>query len=163
MTFPALPDWLPWWVPILVLIPLGLWGLAMLVLPFSVIGLKPRLEGMEARLDDIQADIRALVLRLPESAAERMSYAASPIPDTGYVQPDRVRPPIPPAPPAQQSGGFVPRQPRAPDATPRLDERPYAEPRRPAASEEPRETGGEREDPRPAPSPRSEPRFDWRR
>ena len=67
MTLPfTLPDWLPWWVPILFLVPALLYALAFLFMPFSVIGVKSRLEAVEARLDEIQGEIRHLSLRLPE-------------------------------------------------------------------------------------------------
>ena len=67
MTLPfALPDWLPWWVPIVLLVPALLYALAFLFMPFSVIGVKSRLEVIEARLDEIQGEIRHLALRLPE-------------------------------------------------------------------------------------------------
>ena len=62
----TLPDWLPWWVPLLLLVPATLWALAFLLLPFGVIGLKGRLETIEARLDEIQGEIRSLTHRLPE-------------------------------------------------------------------------------------------------
>jgi len=107
MTWPfALPAWVPWWVPILVLIPVLLYALVLFVMPFSVIGVKGRLETLDARLDEIQGEIRNLVLRLPESMSGR-AYE-----DSGYTPPpvfseppaaERVskvtpRPPIPPAP-----------------------------------------------------------------
>ena len=57
MTLPfTLPDWLPWWVPIVLLVPALLYVLAFLFMPFSVIGVKSRLEVIEARLDEIQGD-----------------------------------------------------------------------------------------------------------
>jgi len=149
---PNLPDWLPWWVPILVAIPLGLWVLTMLLMPFSVIGLKSRLEGIEARLDELHGEMRSLILRLPESPAERVSYRqdyyddrASSI-DQSYVQPT-PRPPIPPPP---RANDFIPRTPTEPDRAPREREE------RPARPDELRAD-------RPAPSPRAEPRLDWRR
>lgn len=104
MTLPlpfTLPDWLPWWVPILVLIPCLLYALAFLFMPFGVIGVKGRLEAIEARLDEIQAEIRSLSLRLPEP------LRGAGFDDlTSYVGPERpmraepmiTRPPIPPAP-----------------------------------------------------------------
>ena len=61
----AIPDWLPWWVPLVLLVPALLYALAFLFMPFSVLGVKTRLEAMEARLDDIQQEIRLLALRLP--------------------------------------------------------------------------------------------------
>ena len=47
----------PLWVPLVILVPTLLWGLAFLLVPFSVIGVKSRLDGLEARLDEIQAEI----------------------------------------------------------------------------------------------------------
>jgi hypothetical protein len=101
MTLPfALPDWLPWWVPIVLLVPLLLYGLAFLFMPFSVIGVKGRLDVIEARLDEIQGEIRHLSLRLPE--AGRIADYEEIYPPEPRVQPRRAppvvtRPPIPPA------------------------------------------------------------------
>src|SRR5215471_4603683 len=100
MTLPfSLPDWLPWWVPIVLLVPALLYGLAFLFMPFSVIGVKSRLEVIEARLDEIQAEIRHLSLRLP--AAGRVDfdeiYAPEPAPEARRAPPVVRRPPIPPA------------------------------------------------------------------
>jgi hypothetical protein len=158
MNVTGLPDWLPWWVTILIAIPLGLWVLTMLILPFNVIGVKARLEGIEARLDEIQSEIRSLVLRLPESPAERVTYRREAYDgreaaiDQTYVQPEPPRPPIPPDP---RRNDFIPRVPNDPSG--RLRDQEARAPRR----EEPL-----REEPRadrPAPSPRAEPRLDWRR
>ena len=41
---------------------------AFLMMPFSVFGLKSRLDAIEAQLDDVQQEIRSLALRLPEPA-----------------------------------------------------------------------------------------------
>ena len=62
----GLPSWVPWWLPLLVLVPGVVWMLAMLPMPFAVLGLRGRLEGIEARLDELQQEIRSLALRLPE-------------------------------------------------------------------------------------------------
>ena len=62
----GLPSWVPWWLPLLVLVPGVAWLLAMLPMPFAVLGLRSRLEGIEVRLDEVQAEIRSLALRLPE-------------------------------------------------------------------------------------------------
>jgi len=53
-----LPDWLPWWVPLALLVPALLWALSFLFMPFSVFGVKSRLEVIEARLDEIQNESR---------------------------------------------------------------------------------------------------------
>lgn len=102
MTLPfALPDWLPWWVPIVLLVPALLYALAFLFMPFSVIGVKSRLDVIEARLDEIQGEIRHLSLRLPEvSSAPDYDeiYAPEPRTEASRARPIITRPPIPPAP-----------------------------------------------------------------
>lgn len=95
-----IPAWLPWWVPLVLLVPALLWILAFLLVPFSVIGLKSRLDGMEARLDELHAEVRTLSLRLPETV-QAVDF------DELYTPPEQAepvrrapvikRPPIPPA------------------------------------------------------------------
>ena len=93
MTSPLpLPDWVPWWVHMAILLAALLFGLLFFVMPFSVFGVKARLENIEARLDEIQGEIRSLALRLPEPLPEPVIY-------DDYAQPGGyARPPIPPAP-----------------------------------------------------------------
>ncbi len=141
MTMPfVLPDWLPWWVPILVLIPALLYALAFLFMPFGVIGVKGRLEAIEARLDEIQAEIRSLALRLPEplraASYDEMTTYVSPE-RTARVEPLMTRPPIPPAP-----------------------QYPDAEPEQPRILRHP---GSDPERARDRAARRAEPRLDWRR
>ncbi|MBS0638392.1 MAG: hypothetical protein JSS43_00885 [Proteobacteria bacterium] len=102
----VLPDWVPWWVPIVLLVPALLYALAFLFMPFSVLGLKSRLEVLEARLDEIQNEIRMLSLRLPAGPREvdfDDVYApiSSVTPRRAEPAEDRTplpeRPPIPPA------------------------------------------------------------------
>lgn len=98
----VLPDWLPWWVPLVLLLPALLYGLAFLFMPFSVIGVKSRLEVIEARLDEIQHEIRHLALRLPAGASEvdfEETYAPAATAHRQSPPPDTLpaRPPIPPA------------------------------------------------------------------
>ncbi len=101
MTLPfALPDWLPWWVPLLLLLPALLYALAFLFMPFSVIGVKSRLEIIEARLDELQHEIRHLALRLPAGSREadfEEVYAPRPVERRPPAEPMIARPPIPPA------------------------------------------------------------------
>jgi hypothetical protein len=95
----TLPDWVPWWVPLVLLLPALLYALAFLFMPFSVIGVKARLEGLEARLDEIQNEIRHLSLRLPPPGRQSDfddGYVAQPPPRR--AEPAANRPPIPPAP-----------------------------------------------------------------
>jgi len=102
MTLPfTLPDWMPWWLPILLLVPALLYALAFLFMPFSVIGVKSRLEVIEARLDELQGEIRHLALRLPElgrAADYDEIYAPERTAEPARRQPVQTRPPIPPAP-----------------------------------------------------------------
>ena len=99
MTLPfTLPDWAPPWAGFVLLVVAGLFGLAFLSMPFSVFGVKGRLDAMEARLDEIQGEIRSLVLRLPE--AGRAEFARTELEAElpaarGWTEPVR-RPPIPP-------------------------------------------------------------------
>ncbi|MGE0225654.1 MAG: hypothetical protein AB7F35_17880 [Acetobacteraceae bacterium] len=101
MTLPfTLPDWLPWWVPLVLLLPALLYALAFLFMPFSVIGVKSRLEVIEARLDEIQNEIRHLALRLPAAAREAdfdEIYTPRSTDRRTADPPIVVRPPIPPA------------------------------------------------------------------
>ena len=104
MTLPdLLPSWAPWWAQLAIIVLALLFGLLFLLMPFSLFGLKGRLDVIEARLDEIQGEIRSLALRLPEPMGHRAS-------DLGYdlhgltARGDGrdagtpARPPIPPAP-----------------------------------------------------------------
>jgi hypothetical protein len=120
----SFPDWMPWWMQLVLLLGGILVFLALLLMPFSVFGLKGRLDTIEVRLDEIQGEIRTLALRLPEPgrrgyyeeealrapppAAERVAPERGPERVPERVQervperaPDRgtsaARPPIPPA------------------------------------------------------------------
>jgi hypothetical protein len=93
MTSPLpLPDWVPWWVHLAILLAVLFVALMFVLMPFSVFGTKSRLEGIEARLDEIQGEIRSLALRLPEPSVAEPEEEAHPMPRGGF------RPPIPPAP-----------------------------------------------------------------
>jgi hypothetical protein len=75
---PFLPDTIPTWAIGLGIAVGGLYLLVLLAMPFSVFGLKSRLDDIEARLDDIQADIRALARPAGRSFAEFEDNAARP-------------------------------------------------------------------------------------
>ncbi len=120
MTLPfALPDWVPWWVQLVILVAVILVAGAFILMPFSVFGVKARLDTLDARLDELQADIRDLAYRLPDPEMRRPAAWRRPEPEdeTYYTrppyqpqspshassQPPRrdeppLRPPIPPAP-----------------------------------------------------------------
>jgi hypothetical protein len=138
----ALPPWLPWWVPILVLVPAILYALLFLLMPFSVIGVKGRLDILDARMDELQGEIRTLSLRLGEPPRNAYSpnedaYDTSPLPAARAAASalPMSRPPVPPAPDPYS-----------------YDDRPAPRPVRVV-----RPSRAEREEPRPD---RSEPRFD---
>jgi hypothetical protein len=141
----SFPPWVPWWVPVAVLVPALLYGLFFLAMPFAVFGVKSRLDVLEARLDEIQGEIRALALRLPE-------------PDRGGDDetPPRARreaPPRPPIPPAPVLPPSVARAQAGPDGGDRV-------PAMRADRDEPRRRAPP---PPPPPARRSEPRIDWPR
>jgi hypothetical protein len=138
----TLPPWLPWWVPILVLVPAILYALLFLLMPFSVIGVKGRLEVIEARLDELQGEIRTLSLRLGEPSRhpyrpDEDAYDSSPLQSArpAATAAPAGRPPVPPAPdPYSYDDRTAPRPVRAT-----------------------RPVRAERDEPRPS---RAEPRFD---
>jgi hypothetical protein len=94
-----LPEWLPWWVPLALLVPALLWALSFLFMPFSVFGVKSRLEAIESRLDEIQNEMRHVALRLPATGGNGPDYDDVYPPGMQEPHTDRIlsRPPIPPA------------------------------------------------------------------
>ncbi len=96
MSFPvALPDWLPWWAVTLAVIPALVYLLLFLIMPFSVFGLKDRLDLLDARLDEIQQELRMLTLRQGSPARQRAETDDAP--------------PAPPPPPPPRPARAEPR------------------------------------------------------
>jgi len=99
LTIPGLPDW----AGLVVLGVLVVVALAYLLMPFSVFGVKGRLDAIEAQLDEIQTEIRTLALRLPEPGRGRRppvedDWAEPPV-TARRAEPEpppRVTPPVPP-------------------------------------------------------------------
>lgn len=114
LTIPGLPDWSGF----VVLVLLALVGLAYLLMPFSVFGVKGRLEAIETQLDEIQAELRSLAPRLPEATRRRApvedDWAEPPQVSRAEATGPRVRPPVPPPATWPEGGG-------ARRAEPRLD------------------------------------------
>ncbi len=162
-----LPDWLPWWVPLALLVPALLWALSFLFMPFSVFGVKSRLEMIEARLDEIQNEIRHVALRLPAGGGPGPDYDDVYPPRLQEPRADRVmsRPPIPPARHELYNAPGPDRPPveRAPER--HIDSQ--SEPPREAVLEDrppPSPTARPVRRAEPAARPvRAEPRLDWRR
>ncbi len=98
-TLIAFPDCVPWWVPMVLLVRALLYAMAFLFMPFSVLGVKTRLEVVEGRLDEIQQEIRHLALRLPAGPREvDFEDVYAPIQQASRREPAvSDRPPIPPA------------------------------------------------------------------
>ena len=99
LAIPGLPDW----KGLVALAALALVALAYLLMPFSVFGVKGRLDGIEARLDEIQAEIRTLAVRLPEPQRGRRTAVeedwAEPVAAPRRADPApvlRATPPVPP-------------------------------------------------------------------
>jgi hypothetical protein len=139
----TLPDWLPWWVPLAALLPALLYGLVFLLMPFSVIGVKGRLEAIEARLDEIQAELRQPGYRLAEPLRSEGYPQQAPFP---AEREPRGRPPVIARAPAASEGSHA-----APDYAALSRSRPKpSQPERDYA-----DRGG--------PGARTEPRLDWPR
>jgi hypothetical protein len=94
------PPGLPGWFGLIAVLVLVLVALAYLLMPFSVFGLKGRLEGLEAQLDEIQAEIRALAMRLSDQPRPPPSdhYLDLPTPRRPEPPEFRATPPVPPPP-----------------------------------------------------------------
>ncbi|WP_158743441.1 hypothetical protein [Acidisphaera sp. L21] len=119
----TLPDWAPPWVGFVIIVVGVLFLLAFLLMPFNVFGLKGRLDGVEARLDEIHREIRMLALRLPEPG--RTEYEPE-LDDRRSWREPSSRPPIPPRMaepdrPPPSPGRRVP-PPRQTRAEPRFDQ-----------------------------------------
>lgn len=86
MIMPAiLPDWVPVWAQLALLLLGLLFAVALLLMPFAVFGLKGRLDLLEAQLDDIHADLRMLAMRLPDPEPQRPARR-------GVTERDRIEP-----------------------------------------------------------------------
>ncbi len=112
------PAGLPDWVGLAALLVLALVALAYLLMPFSVFGVKGRLDAIEAQLDELQTEIRTLALRLPEPSRTRRppvedDWAEPPPPARRDPEPPppRATPPVPP-PPAWPGPGAGRSEPR---------------------------------------------------
>ncbi|MDE2327062.1 MAG: hypothetical protein KGK13_04290, partial [Rhodospirillales bacterium] len=103
MTLPfSFPAWMPAWLGLVLLLVGLLYALAMLAMPFSVFGVKSRLEAIEEQLDQVQEELRILTMRLPEPlrgvTVDDGLYDPLPRSAAGYDRPT-VRRPAAAAPP----------------------------------------------------------------
>jgi hypothetical protein len=132
-----LPAWIPGWVVLLLALPVLLYVLAFLLMPFSVFGVKARIESLEAQIDSLHEDLRTMAMRasgiLPPSSTELDTYED--VPNFGRLKksqrfyaepavepvmtPPTVRPVVPPAPtPMPISAPIVPARERLTPAPP---------------------------------------------
>lgn len=63
MNLPFLPDWMPGWAILALAVPVLLWCLAFLLVPFSVIGVKARLEALEGQVEAMHEELRVMAMR----------------------------------------------------------------------------------------------------
>jgi len=88
----SLPDWMPWWAVVALLVPVSLYLALFLLMPFSTFGLRARLRDMELRIDALHEEVRGMTLRLPMRGMDPYDDVAP------MDRPTMDRPPIPPAP-----------------------------------------------------------------
>jgi hypothetical protein len=77
LTLPGLPEW----TGLVALLVLLLLAICLLVMPFSVFGLKGRLDSIEAQLDDLRADLRLMAARAPETRRDAWDATPPPPPE----------------------------------------------------------------------------------
>lgn len=97
----AIPG-LPAWVGFVLLLAIVVSALSLLAMPYSVFGVKSRLEAIEAEITDLRTEIRALV-RQPSTAvparATEEDWVGPPSRATARrVEEPRITPPVPPPP-----------------------------------------------------------------
>ncbi|MBU6419309.1 MAG: hypothetical protein KGQ79_06220 [Proteobacteria bacterium] len=139
----SLPDWMPGWLALALAVPVLLWLLAFLMMPFNVFGVKARLESLEGELDSLHEELRIMQMRAAGviSTPVRSLDPYEDVPHFGQLK--RARTPPEPEEPQPQA--------RPPIPTP--DPRSFAARDYPAARE--------RQAPLPQPRPRrTEPRLD---
>ena len=83
LAIPGLPEW----SGLVLLGMLAIFGTAFLLMPFSVFGLKGRLEILEAQLDEIQAELRTL-------SGREMPQPRRTTTDEGWAEPPPAAPRI---------------------------------------------------------------------
>ncbi len=87
----TLPDWMPGWVFLLLALPALLWALAFLLMPFSVFGLKSRIEALESQIDSLHEELRTMAMRsagiLPPPVAQLDPY--DDVPNFGRIKKSR--------------------------------------------------------------------------
>ncbi len=135
----TLPPWMPGWLILLLALPVLLYVLAFLLMPFSVFGVKARIEALEAQIDSLHEELRMMAMRaagvLPPTAArlepfeEHANFGRFKKSQREAAQPEFEPEPAPP--PARQVTLSAP-------IRDRFAPTPQAPPPRPARRTEPR-------------------------
>lgn len=97
----AIPG-MPSWVGFVLLLAIFVSALALLAMPYSVFGVKSRLDAIEAEISDLRAEIRALVRQPPPVAtparAVEEDWVAPPSRAQRPPEEPRMAPPVLPPP-----------------------------------------------------------------
>jgi hypothetical protein len=84
----ALPDWMPAWMFLLLAVPVLLYLLAFLLMPFSVFGVKARIEALEVQIESLHDELRMMSMRsagvLPRGRAASEPY--DDVPDFAHLK-----------------------------------------------------------------------------
>lgn len=111
MNLPFLPDWMPGWATLALAVPVLLWCLAFLLVPFSTIGVKARLESLEGQVEAMHEELRIMAMRasgaLPPAARHLDPYED--VPQFNALKRGRAEPTAEPE---------LPRRPPIPTPTP---------------------------------------------
>ena len=98
MNLPFVPDWMPGWAILALAVPVLLWVLAFLLVPFSVIGVKARLDALEGQVEAMHEDLRLMAMRasgaLPVAARHLDPY--DDVPQFNALKRSRAEPPLEP-------------------------------------------------------------------
>nr|WP_243444146.1 hypothetical protein [Acetobacter persici] len=82
------PDWMPLWAQLLVIALVIVFGLAFLMMPFAVFGVKGRLMELELQTREMQAELRAMAMRLAagQGAAQNRPPMSAGVPEGVQVE-----------------------------------------------------------------------------
>ena len=86
LTLPGLPEW----TGLLALLVLLLLALCLVIMPFSVFGVKARLDSIEAQLDELRAELRVIAARMPDARREGQTSLDPPPPASGSRAEPRI-------------------------------------------------------------------------
>jgi hypothetical protein len=117
----TLPDWLPAWAFLLAALPVLLWLLAFLIMPFNVFGVKSRLENLEAEVESLRDEVRLAALRANGVLPRARGDDYDEVPNFNRVKSAQAKydPAPPSAPPLAPPLTPVPRRDEAPQLPPR--------------------------------------------